>query len=324
MKICTECIPKRTADAIHAAQRETEENVPDLRAALGTPLGTPNQDLRESATMLTGKKWAAGRTLKCSFDWTGDQRVKERVKAVANQWMEFANIKFDWVGGGGDVRIAFVEGDGSWSYLGTDCLTIPRNQPTMNFGWLTPATDEVEYHRVVLHEFGHTLGMPHEHQNPAGGIPWDVDAVYRYYSGPPNYWDRETIEQNIFTQYAETQTVHTELDRASIMLYAIPNELTIGDWWVGWNTELSDQDKEFIRWQYPGKEDKSGKEPPELTGLRRVAFSRYSRRDLDEEVVLTYNDKDRIHAIPVEAIHEEHLIDENAVQHVRAPGNDPQ
>lgn len=299
MKICTDCRFRRSDDAVNAAVRETEENIPDLRAALGTPLGTPNQDLRESAVMLTGKKWATGRVLRCSFDWTNDTRVQDRVKRVANMWMEFANVDFEWVGGGGDVRIAFVEGDGSWSYIGTDALTIPRNQPTMNFGWLTPETDETEYHRVVLHEFGHALGMPHEHQNPAGGIPWDVDAVYRYYGGPPNYWDKPTIDANIFAQYSETQTVHTELDRESIMLYAIPNELTLGDYWVGWNTELSQKDKDFIKWQYPGADTSEPDEPKKFEGVPRVAISKYTSRQLDKEFVITHSGKDRAHAEPI-------------------------
>jgi hypothetical protein len=35
------------------------------------------------------------------------------------------------------------------------------------------------------------------------------------------------------------------------MLYAIPNELTIGDYEVGWNTTLSAEDKTFIGKEYP-------------------------------------------------------------------------
>jgi len=44
--------------------------------------------------------------------------------------------------------------------------------PTMNFGWLNEDSDEDEYSRVVLHEFGHSLSCIHEHQHPANGIPW--------------------------------------------------------------------------------------------------------------------------------------------------------
>jgi hypothetical protein len=45
---------------------------------------------------------------------------------------------------------------------------------------------------------------------------------------------------------------YSRFDRQSIMLYAVDNALTIGDWSVGWNTSLSDEDKVFIGSQYPG------------------------------------------------------------------------
>jgi hypothetical protein len=47
----------------------------------------------------------------------------------------------------------------------------------MNYGWLTSATDEAEYRRVVLHEFGHARGLTHEHQSPAMNIPWNRPTV---------------------------------------------------------------------------------------------------------------------------------------------------
>lgn len=266
MRYCTEVIPKITQQAARVAVRENPDNHPVMQ--LGTPLGNVPDQMKLAAVILTGKKWQPGRTLQIAF-MGGDPRVIERVKDAASEWTRYANIRFSWDNGrGADIRIAFNPADGSWSYLGTDALTIPQNEPTMNFGWLEPDISETEYHRVVKHEFGHALGMPHEHQNPAGGIPWDVEAVYKYYSGPPNYWDKATIDSNLFERYEESQTVHTELDRASIMLYAIPNELTVGDWSVGWNTELSEMDKKFIEWQYPG----ASAPPPEKKTITKTKF----------------------------------------------------
>jgi hypothetical protein len=121
----------------------------------------------------------------------------------------------------------------------------------MNFGWLTKTTADSEYSRVVVHEFGHALGCIHEHQNPNTNIPWDKDAVYKYYQGPPNNWTKSQVDINLFTRYSADITNATQFDRESIMLYPIPNEFTIGDFEVGWNTMLSALDKEHIGKLYP-------------------------------------------------------------------------
>ncbi|WP_437321271.1 matrixin family metalloprotease [Sorangium sp. So ce385] len=40
----------------------------------------------------------------------------------------------------------------------------------MNFGWLTLESTQADVESVVLHEFGHALGLIHEHQHPENGI----------------------------------------------------------------------------------------------------------------------------------------------------------
>ena len=59
-------------------------------------------------------------------------------------------------------NIPMLADPGSWSAVGTDALIeryFPPYQPTMNFGWLKDDTDDQEYERVVVHEFGHVLGF---------------------------------------------------------------------------------------------------------------------------------------------------------------------
>lgn len=61
-------------------------------------------------------------------------------------------------------------GQGSWSYLGTDATRVPKESFTMNLGFVDRPT--------VLHEFGHSLGLIHEHQSPfPGGFEWDRENV---------------------------------------------------------------------------------------------------------------------------------------------------
>ncbi len=213
--------------------------------------GDPYDDPRGSMAVIRNKRWNPGQTLSVRF-LGGDPVVQDKVKKMARDWENYANIKFDFISDGdADIRIAFEE-DGSWSYIGRDATDIPQNEPTMNFGWLKQGTLDEEYSRVVKHEFGHALGAIHEHQNPAGNIPWDKDAVYRYYMGPPNNWPKEEVDQNLFRRYNKNITNYTKLDPQSIMLYPIPAEFTTNHQAIGSNNkDISEQDKTFIGEQYP-------------------------------------------------------------------------
>lgn len=199
---------------------------------------------------LTGKLWQPGRTLRVTF-LDGDPLVQERIPPFAQEWSATANVNFEFTDDPqSEIRISF-EQPGSWSYLGTDALVIPSGQATMNFGWLTRATANDEYARVVTHEFGHALGFIHEHQNPDAGIPWNKEAVYEFYQGAPNFWTRQQVDINLFTRYAADLSQFSDFDRESIMLYPIPNEFTRGDFEVGWNKTLSSTDKNFAGILYP-------------------------------------------------------------------------
>ena len=190
--------------------------------------------------------WPQGKTLRIHF-FGGDPVVREKVKHYASAWLPYVNIKFAFVEDPtAEIRVAFMPDGSSWSALGTDGLNkryFPKE--TMNFGWLTSTTEDEEYSRVVIHEFGHALGCIHEHQNPAGGIPWNKDAVYRYYFDTQG-WSEGIVDQNIFRKWDRDQTQYSEFDEESIMLYPIPKELTLNGYEVGWNRDLSDVDKRFI------------------------------------------------------------------------------
>jgi hypothetical protein len=109
----------------------------------------------------------------------------------------------------------------------------------------------------VVHEFGHALGAIHEHQNPKSGIKWNLPAVYKYFSGPPNNWSKKEIDYNIVQKYSLDQLNGTSFDIKSIMLYAFPPELVLNGKGTPENTDLSATDKKFIGKIYPLK--KAGK-----------------------------------------------------------------
>ncbi|WP_347754654.1 peptidase [Agrococcus sp. ProA11] len=247
------CIDKQlpVTDLIESSERAVEEAPENVPAQTPRPTlpGVQDNGPLELA-ILTGKKWATGRTIAIGF-LGGSASLRSKVEAVAKRWEDHANLTLDFGSHANpEIRIDFTPG-GSWSYLGTDALSIPQADATMNYGWLTDASTDDEISRVVLHEFGHALSAIHEHQNPVADIPWDKPAVYAYYGGPPNNWTRDVVDRNIFQRYSSTVTNHSSFDRDSIMLYAIPNQLTTGDYEVGWNRALSPTDKAFMATIYP-------------------------------------------------------------------------
>jgi serralysin len=213
--------------------------------------GDPYEKPSTRMALIRAKLWKPGTTLSVKF-LGGNPVIQKKVQQMATDWENYANIKFNFISDGdANIRVNF-EPDGSWSYIGTDALGIPQNEPTMNYGWLETDTPDEEYSRVVKHEFGHALGCIHEHQNPSAEIPWDREAVYRYFTGPPNNWTRAQVDHNLFERYSRNITNFTNLDPESIMLYPIPAQFTTNHQAIGGrNNDLSKVDKTFIKEQYP-------------------------------------------------------------------------
>ena len=247
-RICTADLPgskRNTPDPSEALEAALNERVDNTRVRRMLSMIGIQRAVVERLAL-----WENGRTIRIKF-LDGDSTVQMKVRNAASGWEPYLNLAFEWVGSSepADIRISFADQGSSWSYVGTDALTVPQSAPTMNYGWLYPDTDDEEYQRVVLHEFGHALGMHHEHMSPASSIPWDRDAVYAYYAR--HGWSQADVDWNVLFKLEAEQTNFSTFDPHSIMLYAIDNSLTIGDYEVGWNTELSDMDKTFMAKQYP-------------------------------------------------------------------------
>jgi hypothetical protein len=238
---------------VTAATLAVEENKQN-KPIVHVPAGASFHPLKMA--ILTGKKWENGRKLTVSF-LDGSATQKQKTQKHAESWMQYANIALEFGNkADADVRISFVADSGSWSGVGTDNLlreAFPLDQPTMNFGWLRDTTEDDEWRRVVVHEFGHALGAIHEHQNPKGGIKWNEQAVLQAFSGPPNNWSEADIRFNILDKYSIDQLNATKFDIKSIMLYAFPPSFILGGAPGGTpnNTKMSSGDKKFIAQMYP-------------------------------------------------------------------------
>lgn len=284
IKICTDKqLPYDPATQIEAYQIAKDKNMRNI----------PEANIVDAMhlALVRAKFHKPGEILKVKY-LNGTAKQKSATEVYAKKWEEFANIRFDFMTGTtgeSDVRIGYkIGGDtGSWSYIGTDIFNIRQDEPTMNFGWLDINGRNLdEYSRTVTHEFGHTLGCIHEHQNPSGGIPWDRPAVYKYYQGPPNNWSKRDVDNNLFKVYDASKTQFSQFDPKSIMAYRIDNRLTIGDFEIGSNNVLSAMDKAFIGVIYPkDKPDPQKPSPDHILAIgetKTASIGAYQEEDYYE------------------------------------------
>ncbi len=194
---------------------------------------------RSRAISLVGKQWPNGSTISIRFvDGTTQQHDLVRQHAV--KWTKHANLTFEFTDDPTAViRVTFDANDGAWSYVGTDNLNIPLHAATLNLGWQDKG--------VILHEFGHMIGLSHEHQNPVGGISWNEEAVIADLAGPPNFWSPEQTRHNVLNKYRVDQIHGTDFDPKSIMLYAFPASWTTDGFSTSENEKLSVLDKAFVK-----------------------------------------------------------------------------
>lgn len=206
------------------------------------------------AAMLREAMWTPGETITLFF-LDGEPKLKAKVMQYASMWtgsmmanLELAVIRSQKQA---DIRVSFLQ-SGDWSVIGNTCRFMKEklDEPTLNLGSVSLEMPEEKIRRAVLHEFGHALGLVHEHQNPAGGIQWNRAQVLADLTPPKGRWTAEQVENNMFAPVAAKETNFTPLDVSSIMMYPIPPAWTENGFTTVLNTNLSRLDRAFIREQY--------------------------------------------------------------------------
>ncbi|MEX1365285.1 MAG: outer membrane protein assembly factor BamD, partial [Nannocystaceae bacterium] len=199
-------------------------------------------------------RWPKGATLEIGFV-DGSQPAREAVAELAKQWTDHANLQFHFNLGTPpaktDILISF-DSLGCTSALGTTSIYRSENgEPSMHLCHMDQQIGTDRFRRVVLHEFGHAIGLEHEHQSPEAKHEWNKEAVYQYYE--QFGWSRSYTDQWVFRQISPMVVDASEYDPDSVMHYFFPPEFTRNGIAFGGNNELSDIDKSFIAEVYPGR-----------------------------------------------------------------------
>ncbi len=228
------CTPRQPPEHLVVPAAQTAARVNPLNhpppQVVARALG-PGPISPERIAVLVDRKWpATGVKLTVGFLDDPPTDLRKRILLHMNAWAKTANVTFTEARTDPQVRIARAsapeEVAGYWSYLGTDVLHIPKGKPTMNLQEFTMATPESEYHRVVRHETGHTLGFPHEHMRRELVEKIDPEKAIEYF-GRTQGWSPDEVRAQVLTPIEESSLLGTpHADPRSIMCYQIPGFLT--------------------------------------------------------------------------------------------------
>jgi hypothetical protein len=241
----------------------------ELRNSLGA------DDDASRGVYFKGTEWPPNyEKIKVCF-FGGSKQLRAKIADVASQWVEANNsIKLDFgksknrsckTNGSGpemQIRIGFSD-PGYWSYVGVESVVYrSQAQSSMNFeGFADIPFDQLVNNDYAIgtirHEFGHALGLQHEHQNPKStcNADFDWDKIYKLLGEGENGWPKEQVDFNM-RPLSGDGLVATTFNKLSVMLYSFPAQFYVnGDKSECYiphdNNDISQGDREVLAGIYP-------------------------------------------------------------------------
>lgn len=214
------------------------------------------------------KLWKSDRsgtvTLNIAF-LTGTPEEKQLIKKYASIWTQYANMDFNFYdslldlprGQKAHIRILIAQRDenasiGGDSYVGTDANYRRNNDSTMRI-YISKKEMPSQLRGIVLHEFGHAIGLQHEHQHPEREFSYDQEKILTTCStqgiseSQCKFMHLDTFSTRDHDTYA--------YDPNSVMHYPLPREGVVNASEAAFTSSstLSLLDKVGIAKVYPGR-----------------------------------------------------------------------
>lgn len=210
------------------------------------PVDAPVLSRSKRGVALEAALWPQFSTVRISLmEMTKEQ--EKFIKDNINKWAPYINLKLEFTKElDGDIRIK-ADNDllGGNSYYGTQGKqTAGAGEPTMNIGF-KGGLNELNA-RVIMHEFGHALGLAHEHQHPENTLDLNFERIRKYHTEK-----NEPSAHEWFFPFDSQTVVTSPYDQASVMHYTILKDFRNSGHYVEGGSELSEGDKQFARKLYP-------------------------------------------------------------------------
>lgn len=186
------------------------------------------------------------------------EKRKRLITIAAQNWEQIANLNFKFLPANSsetpdyfidvyavESSLANRESRGGHGSVDFSNKVISLNMPE--------GTSLSELYQIPLHEFGHVLGLMHEHQHPDRPFNFDSEFLLsKCQLGSPAVC-RRSIEFNNVMVFDSEKYQLVEYDQNSIMHYTVSKPLIFEDLRMPQPLRLSLQDKLALSKAYPGR-----------------------------------------------------------------------
>lgn len=205
----------------------------------------------------TGKLWKKGSTINVTFK-DGTPEIKAEVEKYATEWTKYANLNFKFYSTSKDIPkkesadiVITFNTQVNTSAVGTDSRYSSKNGVSMNLGILDD--EHINTRRsIILHEFGHAIGLEHEHQHKDRTLEFDESKIIDTCKKRINFTE-EMCRMFVMATIKEDDAYFSKYDLLSIMHYTLHADFFKKPMDMRQNLSLSLTDKVEIAKMYPGR-----------------------------------------------------------------------